>query len=111
MVKFDKTFRKVMEHTQKLLKTSHRDLERRIQSSILSSQSKPSPMLKYYNELLQNTNFMLPERHRLEVDQLVFRKMIEKICNAHRLELAWVKNMMVHDAKSLLTEKFEYTSS
>ena len=68
MVKFDSTIKMVMDHVRKMLKISHIDLNRHIENTILGKSAEPSPMLKYYNELLRNTNFDLPERHRLEFD-------------------------------------------
>ena len=62
MVKFDKTFKMVMDHVRKQLDISPIDLNKHIELSILGPRSEPSPMLKYYNEILQNTNFCLPDR-------------------------------------------------
>ena len=63
MVKFDQTFKLVMDHVRKMLDISPHDLNRHINLSIFGNKLKePSVMLKYYNELLQNTNFCLPGR-------------------------------------------------
>ena len=62
MVKFDKTFKLVMDHVRRQFKISHHDLNKHIEDSIMGKQSEPSAVLKYYNELLVNTNFALPER-------------------------------------------------
>ena len=106
MVKFDKTFKMVMEHVRKMLDISHVDLNRHIEKSILGDQAEPSAMLKYYNELLQNTNFTLPNRQKLDFDQQVFRKTIDKIVKAHSIELDWVRNVVVHEARSHLEKRF-----
>ena len=68
MINFDKTFKMVMEHVRKMLDISHIDLNKHIKNSILGDQSEPSAVLKYYNELIQNTNFTLPDRVRLDFD-------------------------------------------
>lgn len=52
MVKFDKTFKMVMDHVRKMMKISHHDLNRHIYESIMSDKAEPSVLLKYYNELL-----------------------------------------------------------
>ena len=52
MVKFDKTFKLVMDHVRKQLKISYIDLNKHIEQSILGPRSEPSALLKYYNELL-----------------------------------------------------------
>lgn len=52
MVRFDKTFKMIMEHVRKLLNVNHIDLNRQIENTIFSKHSEPSPLLKYYNELL-----------------------------------------------------------
>ena len=109
MVKFDKTFKLVMDHVRKQLNISHIDLNRHIESSILGINSEPSPMLKYYNELLTNTNFILPEKHKLEIDQKVFRKIINKVVLAHKKELDWVRNLAVHESKKHILKRFEQT--
>lgn len=110
MVKFDKTFKMVMDHVRKQLNISHLDLNRHIETSIMGTKSEPSPMLKYYNELLQNTNFILPNKHRLEIDQKVFRKIINKVVLAHKKELDWVRNLAVHESKKHIQKRFEQTS-
>ena len=111
MVKFDKTFKMVMDHVRKMLKISHRDLSKHIYESIMSPRAEPSVLLKYYNELLQNTNFSLPNKHRLDFDQQVFRKTIDKIVKAHRKELDWVRNVAIHDTKAHLEKRFQETSA
>ena len=68
MINFDKTFKMVMEHVRKMLDISHIDLNKHIKNSILGDQSEPSAVLKYYNELIQNTNFTLPDRAKLDFD-------------------------------------------
>lgn len=52
MIKFDKTFKMVMDHVRKMLDISHIDLNRHIEKSIMGINAEPSPLLKYYNELL-----------------------------------------------------------
>ena len=52
MIKFDKTFKMVMDHVRKMLDISHIDLNKHIEKSIMGIQAEPSPLLKYYNELL-----------------------------------------------------------
>ena len=52
MIKFDKTFKMVMDHVRKMLNISHIDLNKHIEKSIMGNQAEPSPLLKYYNELL-----------------------------------------------------------
>ena len=52
MVKFDKTFKMVMEHVRKMLNISHHDLNKHIKETIFGKNSEPSALLKYYNELL-----------------------------------------------------------
>lgn len=110
MVRFDKTFKTIMEHVRKMLDCSHFDLNRHIKATIFSETSDPSPMLKYYNELLQNTNFALPDRHLLEFDREVFRKTINKISRAHKKELEWVRNLAIYETKAHLEKKFGETS-
>ena len=68
MVKFDKTFKMVMDHCRKMLDISHIDLNKHIRKNILGDLSEPSAVLKYYNELIQNTNFTLPDRAKLDFD-------------------------------------------
>ena len=110
MVKFDKTFKMVMDHVRKQLDISPIDLNKHIEDSILGKQSKPSPLLKYYNELLGSSNFALPPRHRLEFDQKVFRKTIDKVVKAHKKELDWVRNLAVYETKAHLEKRFQQTS-
>lgn len=52
MVKFDKTFKLVMDHVRRMLKISHRDLNRHIHETMMGDKSEPSATLKFYNELL-----------------------------------------------------------
>ena len=110
MVKFDKTFKLVMDHVRRMLKISHGDLSKHIDESLMGKKSEPSALLKYYNELLQNTNFTLPDKHRLDFDQQVFRKTIDKIVKAHKKEVDWVRNVAIHDTKAHLEKRFEETS-
>ena len=107
MVKFDKTFKLIMDHVKKMLNVSHHDLNRHIEQSIFGKNAEPSALLKYYNELLQNTNFCLPDRKRLDLDKQVFRKMINKICRAHKKELDWVRNLAIHETNAHLEKKFK----
>jgi len=60
MVKFDKTIKLVMDHVRRMMKISNQDLTRHIRETILGPQAEPSGLLKYYNEILQNTNFSMP---------------------------------------------------
>ena len=46
-----------MDHVRKLMKVSLEDLNRHIQDSIMGEKAEPSALLKFYNELLQDTNF------------------------------------------------------
>ena len=52
MVRFDKTFKMIMDHVRKLLNVNHIDLNRQIENTIFGKHAEPSPLLKYYNELL-----------------------------------------------------------
>lgn len=52
MVRFDKTFKMIMEHVKRMLDCSHFDLNRHIKATIFSDSNEPSPMLKFYNELI-----------------------------------------------------------
>ena len=53
---------------------------------------------------------MLPNRHKLDFDQQVFRKTIDKITKAHKKELDWVKNLVVHESRKHLEDRFKQTS-
>ena len=53
---------------------------------------------------------MLPDRHKLEFDQKVFRKTIDKVVKAHKVELDWVRNLVIHESKKHLEKKFHLTS-
>ena len=70
-----------------MLKISTKDLNKYIDRMILSNDANPSVMLKYYNELLRDTNFRIPAKKTLELDQKLFKKAIVKIRRAHGVEL------------------------
>ena len=52
MVKFDKTFKLIMDHVKRMIKMSPHDLNRHIQETILGDKTEPSALLKFYNEIL-----------------------------------------------------------
>ena len=52
MVKFDKLFKTIMNHCQKMLTLEPRDLNKQLENTVNNSLANPSPMLKYYNELI-----------------------------------------------------------
>ena len=107
MVKFDNTIKLVMDHVRRMLKISDIDLNRHIRDTILNPESEPSVMLKYYNEILGNSNFTLPEKRRLEFDREVFRLAITRILKAHSKEINWVRNVAINDSKSHIEKCFE----
>ena len=98
MVKADKVFKEIMEYCKKMLKISHTNLNRHLDRMILSKDAKPSVMLKYYNELLKDTNFRIPAKQQLELDQKLYKKSIEKIKRAHSVELQWVRTRAEREA-------------
>ena len=110
MVKFDKTIKLVMDHVRRMMKISTTDLNRHIRDTITGPNGEPSALLKYYNELLQNTNFAMPNYRRLDFDQQVFRKTINRIVKAHKKEVDWVRNVATHDTKAHLERCFGETS-
>ena len=65
-----------MDHCKDMLKISSKNLNRHIDRMIMSQDAKPSVMLKYYNELLSDTNFRIPAKKTLELDQILYRKSI-----------------------------------
>lgn len=40
----------------------------------------------------------------------MFRKTIDKITKAHKKELDWVKNLVVHESRKHLEDRFKQTS-
>jgi hypothetical protein len=77
MVRFDNTFKMVMAHYKKLMAFSFRDLNNHIKKSIF--EQNPSGCLKFYNELINDTNLDIPPKITLKSDVFVFRKTVEKI--------------------------------
>ena len=109
MVKFDKTFINVMNHTKKMLDIDKLDLNRHIESTMLSNRATPSATLKFYNELLQNTNFILPNRVKLETDQKVFQEAIKRLRRAQKIEIQWMRTRAENEARKYLRMRFERT--
>jgi hypothetical protein len=45
---------------------------------VFATQAEPSALLKYYNDVLLTTKFVMPPRIKLEADKTLFKKLIEK---------------------------------
>ena len=98
-----------MKHTQKMLDIDHIDLNRHIEKTILSDSATPSATLKFYNELLQNTNFALPNRKLLEIDQKIFKEAVVRLRKAQKVEIQWMRKAAEHESKKYMKMRFAKT--
>ena len=88
---FDTTMMKLNEHCRKMLDVNPSDIYKHIERTVFTTQAEPSAMLKYYNDVLANTKFIMPPRIKLEADKELFKKLIMKYRGAQELEVKWVK--------------------
>jgi hypothetical protein len=58
-------------------------VDRIIDNIIVKPDDEISPLLKFYNELREHTNFRLPVHSLLQFDVHMFRTQLEKIKRAH----------------------------
>lgn len=70
MVKFDNTMKMLMTHYRKMLDFSLDDLNSHVTKTV--KEAKVSGCLKFYNELLADTNFNMPSKPQLKSDQVAF---------------------------------------
>ena len=104
MTRFDATFSKVMAYYQRMIDTSNTaDIKKHISLSVTHGQ--PSACLKFYNELIANTNFEMKPRLVLESDAIAFRATIDKLQKAHDVEVQWLKHEMMQQSASFVSEK------
>ena len=73
---------------------------------LLNPKSDVSPLLKYFNHLARHSNFRIPSKKLLEFDQLYFRKYLNRLRDAQKLELKWQKKQIVDSARKTLVDAF-----
>lgn len=67
-----------------------------------------SPLLKFYNELREHTNFRLPVHSLLQFDVHMFRTQLEKIKRAHQIQFRYIKQATKRKANQYLMMQFNH---
>ena len=75
MIRFDETMEKIFKHCRRILTipfVGPSELESVIMENILSDDAKPSPLIKYVNEICTDSNFRMKDRSLMDFDLKVF---------------------------------------
>jgi len=111
MIAFDITMKKLNEHCKKMLEVNPQDIYKHIERAVFATNVEPSALLKYYNDVLLTTKFVMPPRVKLEADKELFKKLIVKYRGAQKLEVRWVKKQAIEEAKIYIRKQFINTQS
>ena len=68
-----------------------------------------SPLLKFYNELNEHSNFRLPVKSLLEFDARLFRAQLSKIKRSYKIQMNYIKQAAKDRANDYLMGQFEKT--
>ena len=82
---FEEIFEKMRLFCQNQLNFSFRDVEKAIISLVNKPEKELSPLLKFYNELNEHSNFRLPVKSLLEFDVRLFRAQLSKIKRSYKI--------------------------
>jgi len=76
---------------QNQLNFSFRDVEKAILALVNKPEKELSPLLKFYNELSEYSNFRLPLKSLLEFDARLFRAQLSKIKRSYKIQMNYIK--------------------
>jgi hypothetical protein len=68
MAHFDQTMKKIAKHCRKMLEVSVHDVYKHIERTVFEQHAEPSPLLKFYNDVMTHTKFEMPPRVKLNTD-------------------------------------------
>lgn len=73
-----------------------------IDNLIAKPDEEISPLLKFYNELSEHSNFRLPVRSLLQFDSKMYRVQLERIQRCHKVQLKYIKQASKSKANQYL---------
>lgn len=99
---FEEIFVKMRLFCQNQLNFSFRDVDKAILSLINKPEEDLSPLLKFYNELAEHSNFRLPVKSLLEFDVKLFRSQLTKIKRSYKIQMHYIKQAAKDKANDYL---------
>jgi len=86
----EKVFKMIHDYCAENLSVSYNLLDKHIED-LLNPSCVVSPLLKYFNDLARHSNFRLPSIALLEFDQKFFKAYVNRLREAQRVEVKWVR--------------------
>lgn len=106
MRQVEKVFRLIHEYCKENLNISYNLLDKHIED-LLEPSCTVSPLLKYFNDLVKSCNFRLPSRSLLKFDQKFFKKYVQRLREAQKVEVKWVRKSVVNESRKTLMRAFD----
>ena len=73
---------KIANHCRMMLAEKPEEMYKHIDECFFGKDATPSPLLKYYNDVVTNTKFSIPLPVKLETDVELFKKILLKFRHA-----------------------------
>lgn len=102
----EKVFKMIHDYCRENLTVSYNMLDKHVED-LLDPECVVSPLLKYFNDLARYSNFRLPSLAVLEFDQQYFKKYVERLRKAQKVEIKWVRAETVRESRKTLITAFD----
>jgi hypothetical protein len=96
----------IHDYCRENLTVSYNMLDKHVED-LLDPECVVSPLLKYFNDLARYSNFRLPSLAVLEFDQQYFKKYVERLRKAQKVEIKWVRAETVRESRKTLITAFD----
>jgi len=106
MLETEKVFKIVHEYCSDYLDVGYNMIDKSIED-LLKPNQDVSPLLKFFDMLAKSSNFRLPSRSLLEFDQKFYRAFINRLREAQKVEVKWVKNTIINESRKTCMTAFE----
>lgn len=96
---FDETINKIFKHCEQILRVpfvGDKELNKLMDQAVLSNNAKPSPLLKFYNQLQKTTGLDGLTKALLTLDQKVFKEYIARLARAQNYQIRITKEAAQH---------------